>query len=122
MHPPVRLPLLASLLAVSLSAQTLVAPNGYAAAEGASNNTFPWSRATASMRFQQVYDSSHFTGQGVAGPIVVSRLRFRANASASIWAGGTWPNVRIDMSTAAVDYLAPSSTFASNHGANRQTV
>ena len=123
MHATVRFPLLAGLLTVSLSAQlTLVAPAGYAAAEGASNNTFPWSRATASMRIQQIYDSSHFTGQGVAGPVVLSRLRFRANAGTTTWAGGSWPNVRIDMSTAAVDFLAPSATFALNHGGNLLTV
>jgi len=116
------LPLLL-VLAVPLAAQsTLVAPNGYAATEGPSSSTFPWSRGTASMRIQQIYDSSHFTGQGITGPALISRLRFRANAGTTTWAGGTWPNVRIDMSTAAVDFLAPSTTFAINHGVDQLTV
>lgn len=117
---PIRLVFAAALAAVTsapaLAQFTLVAPNGYAAVEGASNNSFPWSRGTASMRFQQMYDSTHFTAQGVTSPIIISRVRFRANATAGTWAGGTWPNVQISMSTAAVDFLAASTTFATNHG------
>lgn len=114
---------LVALFTAALVGQSpLVAPTGYAAAEGASNNAYPWNRGSSSMRFQQVYDSSHFTGQGANGPTLITQLRFRANASTSTWAGGSWPNVRIDMSTAAVDYLAPSTTFAANHGNDRTTV
>lgn len=114
---------IAGLLTAALACQSpIVAPTGYATTEGGTNNTFPWSRGTSSMRFQQIYDSSHFTGQAVVSPILISQLRFRANGSTSTWAGGSWPNVRIDMSTAAVDYLTPSTTFDSNHGGDRSTV
>ncbi len=110
-------------LAATLPAQfTLVAPNGYSAAEGASNNAFPFNRGTAVMRFIQIYDSSHFTAQGVNSPILISQMRFRANATAATWAGGTYPNAVINMSTAALDYLAASTTFASNHGPDLRTV
>ncbi len=110
-------------LAAPLCAQfTLVAPNGYATVEGASNNIYPWNRGASSMHFLQLYDSSHFTAQGVNSPILIQRVRFRANATTATWAGGSWPNVQIDMSTAAVDYLAASSTYASNHGPDRATV
>lgn len=110
--------------AVPALAQTVVAPNAYAAAEGGSNNIYPWNRATASMRYQQIYDSTNFTLQGVVSPIIISRVRFRANAAATttIWAGGTWPNVRIDMSTCPLDFAAASTIFASNHGPDQATV
>ena len=38
------------------------------------------------------------------------------------WTGGQWTNLRVDMATSAVDYLAASTTFANNLGANAQTV
>ncbi len=112
-------------LAVALPAQfTLVAPNGYATAEGGSNNVFPWGRTTAPMHFLQIYDSTHFTAQGVVSPVLISRMRFRANAVAATtsWTGGTYPNAVISMSTAAVDYTAANATFASNHGTDLRVV
>jgi PKD repeat protein len=115
----------ATVLAATASAQfTLVTPSGYAAAEGAAGNTFPWSRGTASTRIQFVVDSSHFTSQGANFPILISQLRYRADAATvtTTWAGGSWPQVRIDMATSAVDYLAVTSTFANNLGTNLATV
>lgn len=112
-------------LAVSAIAQsTLVTPAGYAATEGTANNVFPWNRATASTRIQFVVDSTHFTSQGVASPIIISQLRYRADAAttATTWAGGSWPNVRIDMASCPVDYLGVSTTFASNLGLDLATV
>jgi len=103
-------------------AQTLVAPAGYAANEGNTQNLFPWDLYQPSIRHQVIYDSTHFTQQGVVGPVLISRLRYRANGSSASWAGGTWPNVQIDMSTAPVDYLAASLTYASNHGPDLTTV
>ena len=115
----------AAALAASASAQlTLVTPAGYAAAEGGANNAFPWSRGTASTRIQFIVDSSHFTSQGVTSPIIISQLRYRADAAATTvsWAGGTWPQVRIDLATCPLDYTAFSTTFASNLGADLTTV
>ncbi|MCB9884915.1 MAG: PKD domain-containing protein [Planctomycetes bacterium] len=117
--------LAATAFAAVASAQfTLVAPSGYAAAEGNSNNIYPWGRAASPMHYMQIYDSTHFTGQGVASPILISNLRFRADAVAATttWAGGSWPNIGIYMSTAAVDYTAYSTTFANNHGPDLTTV
>jgi hypothetical protein len=111
-------------LAAPLSAQlTLVAPNGYDTVIGNSNNVFPFGRATASMRYQQVYDSSNFTLGGVAGPVVITGMRFRPYPGAvTSWGGGSWPNVRIDMASCPVDYTAASATFASNLDIDLQTV
>jgi PKD repeat protein len=123
--PRLAVPFAATVLAATLSAQfQLVTPAGYAAAEGGASNTFPWSRGTASTRIQFVIDSSHFTSQGANYPILISQLRYRADAATATttWAGGTWPQVRIDMATCPVDYLAVTSTFANNLGPNVATV
>ncbi len=117
--------LAASLFAATASAQfTLVTPTGYDTVEGGANNTFPWNRGTASTRIQFIIDSSHFTGQGANYPVIISQLRYRADAATTTttWAGGSWPNVRIDMATAPVDHLAASTTFASNLGPDLATV
>ncbi len=115
--------LAATLLAAAASAQfTLVAPTGYANAEGNASNTYPWQRNAAAMRIQFLYDSSHFTGQGASSPILISRLRYRANATTGTWAGGSWPNVQIDMATATSDHAVASTTFAANMGPDLTTV
>lgn len=116
--------LAAAALAATASAQfTLVTPNGFANTVGNTNNAFPWSRGTASMRIQFLIDSTHFTNQGVVSPIVISKLRYRPYPGATTsWAGGSWPNVRIDMATSPVDWAAASSTFASNLGPDLTTV
>lgn len=110
-----------ALLATELSAQTLVIPNGTAATEGASSTAYSWGRGNAQIRCQYVYDASHFTAQGVNFPIVINQLRFRANGGATT-AGYTYGNAVVQMSTAAVDYLTPSATFAANHGPDLATV
>ena len=109
--------LAATALAAVASAQfTLVGPQGYDVLEGNSNNAFPWNRGTASMRVQFLYDSTTFTNQGVTSPIIISALKYRADATAASWAGGTWPNVVIDMATATSDHASASTTFAANMG------
>ncbi|MBK9386243.1 MAG: PKD domain-containing protein [Planctomycetes bacterium] len=100
-----------------LDAQTsVVLPNGFATVEGANNNIYPWGRNATAVRYQGIYDSTHFTAQGVTYPILVRRLRWRANATAASWAGGTYSNVEVSCATSAVDFLAASATFASNRG------
>ena len=92
------------------------APKGrssYASTVGNSNNSFPWARGTASMRIQFLIDSTHFTSQGVVSPIIISQLRYRPYPGAVLaWAGGSWPNVRIDMATSPLDWSVASTTFA----------
>lgn len=119
----------ASLLAVGALATTamaqftLVTPNGYASTVGNTNNSFPWARNAASMRIQFLIDSSHFTAQGVVSPIIISQLRYRPYPGAvTSWAGGSWPNVRIDMATSPLDWASASTLFANNLGPDLTTV
>ncbi|MBL8725580.1 MAG: PKD domain-containing protein [Planctomycetes bacterium] len=118
-----RLAAAAFLAAPAFAQLTVVAPNGYASTVGNANNTFPWARGTASMRYQQIFDSSHFTLQGIGFPVLIQELKFRPFAGAvTSWAGGSWPNVRIDLASSPVDFLAASTTFASNLGPDLATV
>lgn len=112
------------LLATTALAQLqLTVPASYASTIGNSNNVYPWARTTGSMRFQQVYDSSHFTGQSITYPILISGMKFRPYSGAtSTWTGGTWSALRVDMATCTADYLALSATFSNNLGANLTTV
>ena len=105
-------------------AQSVVVPGAQTAAEGNSNNGFPFNITPfghASMRYQQVYGAAEFA---VGGPIVIHQIVFRPDGDPFV--GGAFasvlPNVQIDLSTtgAAVDGLNP--TFAVNVGANNQTV
>lgn len=122
----VRVVVSALLCAASLVAQTpssITVPNGLAATEGNSNNTYPWGRGTAgAIRIQNLYDSSHFTNQNVNSPILITRLKWRANGTTSSWTGGTYNTVTVQMSTATVDQASPSTTFAANHGPDLLTV
>src|SRR5215471_7459114 len=111
----------AAFCAPALAQFTVITPNGYSATVGNSNNIFPWGEATTSMRYQQIYDSSHFTLQGITYPILISQLRFRTWNGTGTWAGGSWPNVQINFATSPVDFLAASTTFASNQGPDLMT-
>ena len=122
MQKPLLVFLVAGLSAVAM-AQTVTVPNGYASTIGNSNNTFPWGRLAANMRIQQVYDTSHFTLQGVTYPVILQGMRFRPYSGAvTSWTGGTWPNIRIDMASCPVDYTGVSTTFANNLGGDLATV
>jgi len=115
--------LLAVALTATATAQSLVAPNGYASTVGNSNNIYPWGRNNQSMRIQFIHDSTHFTTQGVTSPVLITQLRYRPYpGAATSWAGGSWPNVRIDMATSPVDWAAASTVFASNLGPDVTTV
>jgi hypothetical protein len=123
MHRPVLAAAAAAVLAIPAAAQlSLVVPAGYAATEGNANNPYPWNRGSQSMRIQFVHDGSHFTTQGVAVPVLISRLRYRPDATAASWSGGSWPNVRIEMATCPVDHAAVSATFAANLGPDATVV
>lgn len=115
---------LSSLLAVAAlaavaSAQTLVVPSVAAAADGNSSTSWPFDVAT--MRIQYIYDSSHFTNNGVTFPILINQIRYRANASTTTWTGSSG-TLQMDLSTAPFDFLAITNTFASNHGADQTNV
>lgn len=109
---------LATLVSVTaLDAQiTTFVPDGFQAVEGNTSWPYPWAFTnTTGVRQQMFYDSSNFTGQGVAGPILVNRLRWRADGGAT-GVSRTWNNATIQMSTCPVDYTAVSATYANNHG------
>ncbi|MBM3496137.1 MAG: PKD domain-containing protein [Armatimonadetes bacterium] len=114
--------LLAAALASFAAAQSaVVLPNGCANTEGNSATSFPFGYGNKQIRVQHIFDSTHFTGQGIYSPILINQLRFRANG-ANASPGYVYDNVCVRMSAAAVDYLAPSTTFANNHGTNLTTV
>lgn len=120
-----RLTLLLSLgtvLNVANAQNTVVVPNGLAATEGNSSTAYPWSRTASVIHVQYCYDSSHFLAQSVSYPIQITQLRWRANSTTTAYTGGAYANCRIDLSTAAVDQAVLSTTFASNHGADRSNV
>jgi hypothetical protein len=113
----------AAVLACAAAAQTAIwTPPNYAGVPGNSNNDFPWNGGILSMRYQQIYSSQNFTLQSANFPVQISRIRFRAATTTGSWSGGNWSSVVLNMSTAATVYSAPSTTFASNHGANLTNV
>lgn len=71
-------------------------------------------------RTQWVYDSSNFAG--VFTPMLITKLRFRANGANASWSGATIPNLVCDMSTAPADHLNTVATFDQNHGPDRTTI
>ena len=109
-----------TLLAATAAAQlSVVVPNGTANVEGNSNNAFPFTSGTVTtsgVRIQQMYDSSNFTAQGVAGPVLLTGVRLRANATTVSWGGGTFNNCTVKCSTAPIDYTAITPNWAANEG------
>ena len=114
----------AALTTVATAQFQQVIPPGNAAVEGSSSTAYPWGSTTGSYRVQYVYDSSHFATAGINAPILINRIRWRANASAATttWTGGSWANCIVSLSTSPLDYTAVSTTFASNHGPDLATV
>jgi PKD repeat protein len=110
------------MLAVGVFATTamaqfnIVLPNGAAVTEGSSSNAFPWGRGATGMLHQCVYDSSHFTAQGITYPIMINGLRWRPNTGVALVAT-TFPIAcSIRLSTCPVDWTLTTTTFATNRG------
>ncbi len=118
---PKTLPFVAvAAFAVASAAQSpLVIPSAAAAVDGNSSTSYPFDVANG--RFLYVYDSTHFTANGVNFPILITQIAWRANASNATWSGAT-PTMQLDLSTAPVDYAAISTTWDNNHGLDRATV
>jgi hypothetical protein len=76
------------------------------------------------MRIMNIYDSSHFTAAPtpVTTPVMITALKWRADNTTASWAGGTYPNCTVRLATAAVDYLAASTTWTANLGPDVTTV
>jgi hypothetical protein len=107
------LPLLTASLAATAGAQSLVVPDN-CNLMGPSITTSTW-RSTAS-HFQLAYDSTNFTAAGVTGPILVTRLRFRARDGQPDLGGNQFSGVSIQIGECAVDHAAMTTTFATNRG------
>jgi len=118
----------AALAVPAISQFTVVIPDGFATTTENSGNAFPFANAIAptwtGLRIQHVYDSTNFTNQGVNFPVLISTLRWRAQNGANTisWTGGTYSQSTIQMSTAAVDFLATTTNYAGNHGPDLTTV
>lgn len=117
----------AGLLAVlsclaSLGAQVVVLPSGLQAGAGNASTGYPWQRTNSAHRVQYCYDASHFTTQGISGPIRVLGLRWRARTAVQATTGGQFAHATVELSSAAVDQSALSANFATNHGPDRTVV
>lgn len=115
-----RLPALLAVacLGIPLVAQSsLTIPAPFATTEATSSSTYPWNytNTTGGMIIQQVYDSTNFTSASVNFPVLITRLRTRANTNATC-AGRAYNNATVSLSTAAVDHLAVTNSFAGNRG------
>jgi len=79
---------LAALCAAGLSAQTLMIPAAANTGDLPSASGWPFDYA-GNMRILYVYDAVHFTGQNVSAPIVITRMRIRADGATATWIGDT---------------------------------
>jgi len=110
--------LLAATTANVAQATVIVAPNANESVEGNSNFNPPFAR-TAPERYQQVFAASQFAALG--GPESIIQLAFRAD-SASSPATIDIADISISLSTTSSAPNGLSTTFASNVGADEQTV
>jgi len=119
---PLAVVVVAAVVAVPAAAQfQVVIPAGLAATEGSSTNLFPWGRGGAGLLHQCVYDSSHFTSQGITGPIVITGLKWRPNGNVALAASSYPAGCTVKLSTSPFDHAAVSTTFANNRGADLTT-
>ncbi|MCA8974103.1 MAG: VCBS repeat-containing protein [Planctomycetes bacterium] len=94
-------------------------PEGLVSASVASTTT---AIRTTAFRSQMLYDATHFTNQGIIGPITICRLRFRAEDCESNLGGQLYANANVQLSTAAVDFQGMTTAFASNRGSDNTIV
>ena len=112
---------LCALATTAVAQSSIVIPAGYDTVLEDSANVFPYGTGASAwpgLRIQHVYDSTHFTSQNVTAPVMITGLRWRAADTAATWTGGTYTPATINLSTAAVDYTATTTNYATNHGAN----
>jgi hypothetical protein len=104
-------------LAATASAQsTIVIPQVCGTSEGTSSNAFPWGRGPSGLLHQAIYDSSHFTTQGITYPILITGLKWRPNSNVALVAT-TYPIAcSIRCSTCPIDWSAVSTTLANQRG------
>ena len=105
--------------AVTSLAVSVVSPNGQAAAEGNTQNLFPFSSSSSglsSQRYQQVYNASDFAL--VSGPMLLTQIFLRPDAAAGSAFSSTLTNIQINLSTTSVGADGLSLIFANNVGLN----
>ena len=81
--------------------------------DGNSSTGYPLDIANG--RLIYIYDSTHFTNNGVNFPILISQISYRANATTTTWTGAT-STLTMDLSTAPIDFTTISTTWSANHG------
>ena len=116
-----KLPLLlgVAVLHTALAAQSVVIPNGMAQTNSGTS-TLMW--RNTEFHFQMLYDPQHFLAQGINYPITITRLQFRAGGGATSTGGETYTGVNVQMSSSPSDWSNPSTTFATNRGADNSLV
>ena len=109
----------AFLLTTALVAQTVqTVPAGLLTTEGNSSTSYPWN--TSTVRVQMCYDSTHITS---SGPVLIQRLRWRANGSTTgTWTGRTYGTCIVKLSSSKNDWASLANTAAGNEGADVKTV
>lgn len=103
-----------AVLSCTSSAVTIVAPGDLAGAEGGSSNSFPFSFGT--MRYQQVFDASHFGG--ISG--VIDEIRFRVDGNDPSFSQTFDLEMRLSHTSVTPNTL--STTFANNIGGDETLV
>ncbi|NQT38261.1 MAG: PEP-CTERM sorting domain-containing protein [Planctomycetes bacterium] len=94
-----------------IRADAIVAPNFLADTEGNANNKFPFS-VEDSIRYQQVFNSSHFASFGTQW---ITQIAFRPDAASSAFEA-TIKRIQINLSMTSVTADSMSSTFLDNVG------
>ncbi len=116
---PLRTIAAASLLALTLAAQSQTLPPGLENLDGNSSTNSPFSVATAtSVIWQWCYDSTLFAHRG---PMTITEMRIRGNVGGAVPAFD-FPSVEIVMSTSPTGVGALSTTFATNLGGDATVV
>lgn len=103
-----------ALLSSVAMAQQVGVPAIFANAEAGSSGNI-WRNGTN--RVQGFYDTTNFTSQGIDYPIIVNSIDWRA-AGGLTGTAGSYPSVDIFLCSSPSDFLAPSTTFATNVGAD----
>ncbi|MFY9343345.1 MAG: hypothetical protein WAT39_12690 [Planctomycetota bacterium] len=100
-----------ALTSVSALCQTVLVPSSVLGPfAGTSGNYFT---AAGINRFQMIYDTTHFTSQGVIQPISITHVEFLFGAATPLTVV-TYPSVSVYLQPSAVDWAVQSTTFASN--------
>ena len=113
------LPLFALRFAVSLTAQSIVIPEGTEGVEQGSNTTLPWNRVGYQTRVLYQHDAANFTNQGVSYPVVITGIEWRVNGGVTTGGGTLFPSSIVDMSTAVTQWQTQNPHYAANHGPER---